>query len=88
VFSVVVFFFFQAFAKLKPSLVVTGPNGVLLSLTGKLDYREGKQLRTNAVMEMKETLEKPISFSCTLTLSLWAICFKVGQKVTVQKQNI
>lgn len=49
--------------KLKPSLLITGPKGVMMSLSGGLDYKKGKQLSTNAFLEMKDILEKPISIN-------------------------
>ena len=51
-------------AKLKPSLEVSSPEGVLLSANGNVDYREKKLLKTSLVVEMKDVLKKPISVDC------------------------
>ena len=51
-------------AKLKPSLLVTSPDGTLLSVMGGLDYRQNKMLKTNLVVDMKDVLKKPVSLDC------------------------
>ena len=53
-------------AKLKPTLLVTSPDGTLLSVMGGLDYRQNKLLKTNVVVDMKDVLRKPISFDLSL----------------------
>ena len=51
-------------AKLKPTLLVTSPDGTVLSVIGGLDYKQNKQFKTNVVVDMKDVLKKPISFDC------------------------